>query len=306
MSVINATIKENFAKYLKEIPQLLDSIQKYKESKNEKEFYTFNTRSLVERYDRLNRDLEDYLLLNKIREENYPYTIRFNYELHEIFMPATKASDVIGSIQKSVRLIDENIKLNLVNILRGSTILCFDFDETSYDNEKLDLEDATTKYRQVCRAITANNTEESKKIINDIIRDEKKSMKMMNALKKLTPLSGDSLMAVNFSMPLQVEEIIFTDETRKNINLISPSSKSKDVRVDWENNSVTGFVRELNYVTKSFIIFENENDDNEDGALIKIHYLEDSFGKLIHKRFNTKISVKFSKEKNKYFLETIN
>jgi hypothetical protein len=299
-------IKSNFSKYLEEIPNSLGLIQKMSdEYSGNEDLYTFQSRIFLERMDTLMRDLEDYLRLNEIRAMAYPYTIRFETHLHEIFMDAAKAGRVISSFQKGIHALNSATKINLVNILRGSTILCFDYDQTNYDDNKFDREDLNKKFHDVCAALNQDDENISKQEVEKILPETVMMNRFLSSLKNLTPVPGAEVKSVALGIDYYIKPITFSEDIRKTINFIKPATKRKSEYVDWENSKASGFVREINNVTKSFILFDDENEDVEAGELIKLHYREDSIEKHVYKNFKKKVTIEFSKEKSKYFVERL-
>lgn len=124
----------------------------------------------------------------------------------------------------------------------------------------------------------------------------------MRAFKGLTPIPGSETTIRIHPEFNDSETIEVHSQIRETINFIAPTTKKKDVRVDWDNFVARGFVREINHVTKSFIMYENQDSDDEYSSLIKIHYDSGEFEEQIKKLFPGKATIYFKKEsgRNRY------
>ena len=300
-------VKENWDKYLEEIQEKLNFFRKSKEEHGDDfEQYSYEMLTDVDRFDRIMHSLEDYFMLNVIREINYPYTLKIKSGLQDILMPANKVSSIISAIQKALKTFNEKTKLNLVNVLRGSTVLCFDYDKENYYDEEFDKEKLNDDFKNFCNILTWPEQEASKELKKLFQDNEKKKNSLLSTIKKMTPVPGGEIQSIEIDTQSSIENMIeFTQELRKKISVINPSKREMP-DVDWDNNRANGYVREINDVRKSFILFEDSESDDEGTKLIKIHYQEDSEKNFLLKNFkDKKVGISFSKESNKYLLESI-
>ena len=299
-------VKHHWPEYLKEIEAKLNLFKDTKESYgNDFDKYSYEMCSPVARFDRIIRSLEDYFELNKIRELDYAYVLHVKSDLQNIFMPATRASSMFNSIQKALRIFDPKAKLNLENVLRGSTVLCFNYAEENYFDEEFNREGLSEKFRGVCEMLIKPDDKGLEEITDILEGDIKKRNSLLSAIKNITPTPGELDESIKLETEFWDEPITFTQDIRKRINTINPVKKNNS-RVDWNNHEAIGYVREINDVRKSFILFEDAESEDEGTKLIKLHYQEDSEKDFLIKHFkDKKIKINFSKESNKYILEKI-
>jgi hypothetical protein len=276
-------------------------------STNSTELYLLQTPSIIKRYDEIKNLLEKHLYINEARALLYPYTVKVDsFGNDEFSIPARNISTIINSIQSTISIFSNSAFLNLVNILHGSTILCFDYDQSLYQSMKNDIFTFENKLAESYATLMESDEKNTKREIMKIIPQEKNAKKFLNLVKRMSPIPGGNVNSVHiFQSSDKLTNTNLTAETREKINHVFPS-KRKDIRVDWEKNTAYGYIREINNVTKSFLVYEDRDTDIEDHALIKIHYKEDSFEDEVLNKFNKKkILINFSKDKYKYFVEKI-
>ncbi len=303
-TVMNDFIKKDWDKYLVEIQEKLNQFKDLKEKYGQSfDAYSYQMLSKVERFDRIIHSLEDYFKLNKIRELQYPYIMHVKSDLQDIFMPANRASSIVSAMQKALRAFNAKTNLNLVNVLRGSTILCFDYSEENYFDEKFNREELSEKFTGFCQELSSADNNNK---LNDFLEgDSKKRNSLLNTIKNITPTPGGSDNSVDIIVEYSSEPIRLTQEIRKNINIINPA-KENNPQVDWENQKANGYVREINDMRKSFILFESAESEDEGTKLIKIYYKEDSQKNHLLQNFkDKKVNVSFSKKAGKYIAESL-
>jgi hypothetical protein len=296
----------NLNDYILEIGNKLNNIYSLKNSQNNIEDYRIQSSYLVERLYTLLNHVEDGLELNTIRSLKYSYAISVKGAYDDIFLPVGNASSILTSLQKGLRIFDKNIKLNLVNVLRGSTILCFDYSAEVLNNKKFDYLGVSEKFKDTLNILTNDNQQIEKDLIS-LYKDKKKMVLAINAFKGLTPTPGsETSVHINTEIsPLETIEI--NTEVRSVINQISPPSPKKNSKVDWINKIATGYIREINDVSKSFLVFADERTDDESKSLIKIHFEPNEFENKIVNLFCKKAMIHFEKEKgrNRYYVTNI-
>ncbi|EQA62251.1 hypothetical protein [Leptospira alexanderi] len=300
-------VLKNFDSYVDEIATKLKFLAETREKIKDDILYYADTSYSIERLYSLMKDIENALEFNQIRSMQYSYSVSVKGSLDEIFLPVGNASTILSSLQRTLKVFDKKAKLNLVNVLRGSTILCFDYSKEAYSNEKFDREGISKQFKVLYESLNEPK-EKLVRTLNKVFQgDEKKRDGAVRAFKGLTPVPGSEtiiriLPEFNESEPIEVHS-----EMREAINFIVPTSQKKDIRVDWENRIAKGFVREINNVSKSFILYEEQDSDDETGSLIKIHYDSNTFEEKILSLFRKKATIHFEKEgnKNRYHVDRI-
>ncbi|EMO69930.1 hypothetical protein [Leptospira santarosai] len=294
-------VLENINQYADEISRKVKVLAEMKSNAEDETLYFAKASYPIDRLYALIKDVEDALDFNQIRSLQYSYSVAVKGSLDEIFLPVGNASTILSSFQKTIKAFNKNAKLNLVNVLRGSTILCFDYSSANYSDKKFNREEISKQFTELF-LILNEPKEKVEKNLNKIFRnDDKKRDSTIKAFKGLTPIPGSETIIRIHPEFNDSESIEVRSQIREAINFIVPAKK-KDVRVDWENQLARGFVREINNVSKSFILYEEEESDDETGSLIKIHYDSNEFEERIISLFRKKATIHFEKEsgRNKY------
>ncbi|EMJ94796.1 hypothetical protein [Leptospira alstonii] len=289
-------ILENIDQYADEIRAKVKSLAQIRKGAEDNILYFAEASYPIDRLYSLIKDVEDALDFNQIRSLQYSYSVAVKGSLDEIFLPVGNASTILSSFQKTIKAFNKDAKLNLVNVLRGSTILCFDYSSDNYSDKKFNREEISKQFTELF--LTLNEPKEKvESNLNKIFRnDDKKRDSTIKAFKGLTPIPGSETIIRIHPEFNDSESIEVHSEIREVINYIAPTHKKKDNRVDWDNFIVKGFVREINHVTKSFIMYEEQDSDDESGSLIKIHYDSGEFEDKILKSFPKKATIQFEKE----------
>ncbi|ALE40394.1 hypothetical protein KQY10_13500 [Leptospira interrogans] len=295
---------ENLQKAIEEVHSLMSRMSQKRKDLIEDESYILEIKMYLSRFDLLYKYIEDKLSLNKLRSLAYPFTISSNNEIHEIFIPAMNASSYISGLNRAVKTINPKTNLYLSNILRGSTILCFEYSEDNYLDEKFNKVETSTILSDLCQAL---NETESTAIaeVEKIVKGKTKRESILRSLRSLTPIIGESDIETILEMNYIEKPIILNSEIRKTINTIVPTSIPKNANVDWENNLAIGYIREINNVSKSFILYNNNSYDDNTEALIKVFYKDETIEDELLNKFTDKVTIDFKKENRRYILSKI-
>ena len=122
----NKYVEKDWDKYLNELHEKLLLFKKTKkECGSNFSEYGYQLNYEVRRFDRVLRDLENYFELNKLRTLQYDLVLNINSVLHEIYMPAERASDLFSSLQTIIKLFKNSVKISIVNILNRGKTICF-------------------------------------------------------------------------------------------------------------------------------------------------------------------------------------
>lgn len=300
-------IKKQIPLYQEEINQYFDSfVSIYDQYKNsDPSLYYSKMKLFLDNFDRLMSGVDSMFELNKARSANFPYTVYLDRDISDAFLPATKASSIITSIQRILKKLNKEASLNLVDILRGSFILCFDYREDVKLDFDFDRVGLSKHFNEIC-LLLHESEEEIDKLLPAYISSESVRKSVLKQFKNLTPVPGQEHKIDLFTEYDNSAKAIEMDvEIRTRLNHLVPSTE-KSIKVDWENNTATGFLREINNVSKSCILFDSENSSDEENAkLIKLHWKEDSFEKHAYNKYKKKVTVNFSKQKNRYCIESI-
>lgn len=295
-------VLDNINAYTEEIDSTLRKIAEIRNQTKDDGLYFADASYPIDRLYSLFKDVEDALDFNQIRSMQYSYSVSIKGSLDEIFLPVGSASSILSSFQRTIRAIDKKAKLNLVNVLRGSTILCFDYSNENYSDKKFDREDISRQFTNLFESLSEPKEKVEGSLGKIFKNDKKRRDSALKAFKGLTPTPGSETTIRIHPEFNDSETIEVHSQIREAINLIAPTTKKKDIRVDWDNFIARGFVREINHVTKSFIMYEKQNSDDEFGSLIKIHYDSSEFEEKIVELFRKKATIHFEKEsgRNRY------
>jgi hypothetical protein len=293
----------NITNEIEDLRELLQNIHSEKKNSSTIESYFLNANMFLNRYDSINKYIEDELELNDLRTFRYPFSIRTSNEINDIMISATTASSFISGIYKSIKTIYPKASLSLTNILRGSTILCFDYSNENYFDDDFDREKTSTTFSNFCNLLTGPE-DIAKSEIQNIIPTKSNLEQLLKSMKSLSPVIGDeSITKINIDF---IESPIELDsDVRKTINYISPPKARKNPAVDWDAQIAIGFIREINNVTKSFVMYGSLTSSDNADALIKLFYEDTDMEKYILTIFNKKIHVKFETKNRKYYIKTI-
>ncbi|EMO39559.1 hypothetical protein LEP1GSC186_3283 [Leptospira noguchii serovar Autumnalis str. ZUN142] len=295
---------DNLQRAIEEVHSLMSRMSQKRKDLIEDESYILEIKMYLSRFDLLYKYIEDKLSLNKLRSLAYPFTISSSNGIHEIFIPAMNASSYISGLNRAVKTINPKTNLYLSNILRGSTILCFEYSEDNYLDEKFNKVETSTILSELCQAL---NETESKAIIEveKIVKGKTKRESILRSIRSLTPIIGESDFETILEMNYIEKPIILNSEIRKTINTIVPTSIPKNANVDWENNLAIGYIREINNVSKSFILYNNDSYDDNTEALIKVFYKDETIEDELLNKFTDKVTIDFKKENRRYILSKI-
>ncbi|EMM97847.1 hypothetical protein LEP1GSC158_2850, partial [Leptospira interrogans serovar Zanoni str. LT2156] len=128
-------VLENIDQYSDEICRKVKFLAEMKNNAEDETLYFAKASYPIDRLYALIKDVEDALDFNQIRSLQYSYSVAVKGSLDEIFLPVGNASTILSSFQKTIKAFNKNAKLNLVNVLRGSTILCFDYSSANYSDK---------------------------------------------------------------------------------------------------------------------------------------------------------------------------
>lgn len=297
--------------YLSEIEGKVRYLSKaFKDSESFEDYY-IEAEYMVERLYSLFSDLEEAFMFSRVRAMRYAYSVTVKSDASDLVMPAGNASSMLRSMQGTLRSFNKKARLNLVNVLHGSAIFCFDYPEQLYRDSEFDRPALETGFRTMHSILTdeaADQGKKTKELLQLFSGDTKKHRSAMNLFKGLTPVPGSDTSVYVLTEFSENKGLTINSEVRATINSIVPPTQTKDVRVDWDNQIATGYIREINNVSKSFILFAERKEDKEDSALIKIHYgNSESLEKEVLAAFKKKAQVNFSKEpgRQKYNVEKL-
>lgn len=301
-------ILNNLTKYTNEINSKFNSLSNLRQLNPKDNEYFDVAFNEVERLYSLLHDLEDALSINQLRSKTYSYSVSVKGLDNEIFLPVGNATSILYSFQRSLRIFNKNAKLNLVNVLRGSTILCFDYSEEIYNQKAFNRENLSQNFSQLAEILNEPEKSVEKELGIFFKNDKQKTVQAVKAFKGLTPIPGSDI-SININTEFgNFDPIIINEEVRKTVNLVVPTKAPKDIRVNWEDKIAIGYIREINNVTRSFILFENKTDNNEATSMIKLHYDSLEIEKAVLELFRKKAKIEFEKEagKNRYHVVRIN
>lgn len=303
----NEFVLDNLDTYKAEIIDKLDALKNLRTTKTDNIEYFGSAYHEVERLYSLIHDIEDAFSINQLLSKTYSYTVAVKGTLNEIFLPVGNAGTLLTSLQRSLRVFDNNVRLNLVNVLRGSTILCFDYSQNNYDNKNLNRVDISSKFNQLAEILSKNEDDVKDEVIELFDRNKKTAESAVRAFKGLTPIPGsETEICINTEFG-GFDSLVIGEDVRRSVNKVVPPSGKKDSRVNWEDKVAIGYIREINNVSKSFLLFENDQVTDENSSLIKLHYETGTTEKTVLDLFRKKATIEFDKvpSRNKYIVKTI-
>lgn len=166
-------ILNNITEYANEIDSTLKRIAEIRNQTKDDTLYFAEASYPIDRLYSLFKDVEDSLEFNQIRSMQYSYSVSVKGSLDEIFLPVGNASSILTSFQRTIKAIDKNAKLNLVNVLRGSTILCFDYSKENYSDTNFDRENISKQFTNLFESLNEPK-EKVEKSLSKIFKDDKK------------------------------------------------------------------------------------------------------------------------------------
>lgn len=290
----------------KEIKFCIENLQKLKNDSSDIEFQ-LTSPVFVKHFDSMVSEISNIFDLNKIRIQSYDYAFHVDNDDSIINIPASTVTRYINGFQKTIKYLDEAKKptLNIANILRGSTVICFNYsnpDDFFLEDKFLNPVgvDVNKKLSDIYKALSMESGSAVKEI-KKIVKNENQRKNVLNGIRSISPTPGSGKSEIKIFGSFPEENSVSLDiHFRQVINEIYPTGKKKDIRVNWDNKTVIGYARELNNVSKSFMLFEDDESSDEP-EMIKIHYDANSFEDNIRKNFRKKVLVEFEKiAQNKY------